>query len=177
MKQVRKLYEQAQGDQAGFEAALLDEREIRFLPPIHNADKFLCVGKNYGRTSRSSGATTCSPRRRRSRPPSSAQLISLRAQRPRRAPRRRCCPGLTSRSWCSSSAKRALGAKKKDALGLRRRRHHPQRPHRPRHAEARGRLGLALLTGKNIPASDRSGRRSSRWTRSPIPTTCGWCAP
>jgi len=47
MKQVRKLLGQAQDDEAGFEAALLDEREIRFLPPIHNADKFLCVGKNY----------------------------------------------------------------------------------------------------------------------------------
>ena len=47
MSQVRKLLEQAQGDQSGFEAALLDEREIRFLPPIHNAEKFLCVGKNY----------------------------------------------------------------------------------------------------------------------------------
>ena len=26
---------------------MLDEREIRFLPPIPDADKFLCVGKNY----------------------------------------------------------------------------------------------------------------------------------
>jgi 5-carboxymethyl-2-hydroxymuconate isomerase/acylpyruvate hydrolase len=47
MKQVRKLFEQAQADRKGFGAALLDEREIRFLPPIPDADKFLCVGKNY----------------------------------------------------------------------------------------------------------------------------------
>ena len=47
MKQVRKLFEQAQADRDGFGAALLDEREIRFLPPIPDADKFLCVGKNY----------------------------------------------------------------------------------------------------------------------------------
>ena len=47
MKQVRKLFEQAQADRDGFAAALLDEREIRFLPPIPDADKFLCAGKNY----------------------------------------------------------------------------------------------------------------------------------
>ena len=47
MKQVRKLYEQARADRDGFAAALLDEREIRFLPPVPDADKFLCVGKNY----------------------------------------------------------------------------------------------------------------------------------
>jgi 2-keto-4-pentenoate hydratase/2-oxohepta-3-ene-1,7-dioic acid hydratase in catechol pathway len=47
MKQVRKLWELAQVDREGFGAALLDEREIRFLPPVPDADKFLCVGKNY----------------------------------------------------------------------------------------------------------------------------------
>ncbi|HTQ73728.1 MAG TPA: fumarylacetoacetate hydrolase family protein [Burkholderiales bacterium] len=47
MKQARKLYEQAKADRDGFAAALLDEREIRFLPPVPDADKFLCVGKNY----------------------------------------------------------------------------------------------------------------------------------
>ena len=47
MKQVRKLWDQAQADRDGFGAALLDEREIRFLPPVPDADKFLCVGKNY----------------------------------------------------------------------------------------------------------------------------------
>jgi 2-keto-4-pentenoate hydratase/2-oxohepta-3-ene-1,7-dioic acid hydratase in catechol pathway len=47
MKQVRKLWQLAQVDRDGFAAALLDEREIRFLPPVPDADKFLCVGKNY----------------------------------------------------------------------------------------------------------------------------------
>ena len=47
MKQVRKLWELAQVDRDGFGAALLDEREIRFLPPVPDAEKFLCVGKNY----------------------------------------------------------------------------------------------------------------------------------
>ena len=47
MKQVRKLWELAQVDRDGFGAALLDEREIRFLPPVPDPDKFLCVGKNY----------------------------------------------------------------------------------------------------------------------------------
>jgi 5-carboxymethyl-2-hydroxymuconate isomerase/acylpyruvate hydrolase len=47
MKQVRKLRDLAKVDRDGFGAALLDEREIRFLPPVPDADKFLCVGKNY----------------------------------------------------------------------------------------------------------------------------------
>ncbi|HET9709721.1 MAG TPA: fumarylacetoacetate hydrolase family protein [Gemmatimonadales bacterium] len=47
MKQVRKLWDLAQVDREGFGAALLDEREIRFLPPVPDPDKFLCVGKNY----------------------------------------------------------------------------------------------------------------------------------
>jgi len=47
MKQVRQLSAEANADRAGFAAALLDEREIRYLPPIPDADKFLCAGKNY----------------------------------------------------------------------------------------------------------------------------------
>jgi len=47
MKQVRKLWQLAQVDRDGFGAALLDEREIRYLPPVPDPDKFLCVGKNY----------------------------------------------------------------------------------------------------------------------------------
>ena len=47
MKQVRQLSAEAHADRAGFAAALLDEREIRYLPPIPDADKFLCAGKNY----------------------------------------------------------------------------------------------------------------------------------
>jgi 2-keto-4-pentenoate hydratase/2-oxohepta-3-ene-1,7-dioic acid hydratase in catechol pathway len=47
MKLVRRLFEQAWSDRAGFGAALLDEREIRFQPPVPDPDKFLCVGKNY----------------------------------------------------------------------------------------------------------------------------------
>jgi 2-keto-4-pentenoate hydratase/2-oxohepta-3-ene-1,7-dioic acid hydratase in catechol pathway len=47
MKHVRQLSAEAHADRAGFAAALLDEREIRYLPPIPDADKFLCAGKNY----------------------------------------------------------------------------------------------------------------------------------
>jgi len=47
MRQVRELSAEAHADRAGFAAALLDEREIRYLPPIPDADKFLCAGKNY----------------------------------------------------------------------------------------------------------------------------------
>src|SRR5580765_2142719 len=46
-RQVRELSAEAHADRAGFAAALLDEREIRYLPPIPDAEKFLCVGKNY----------------------------------------------------------------------------------------------------------------------------------
>jgi 2-keto-4-pentenoate hydratase/2-oxohepta-3-ene-1,7-dioic acid hydratase in catechol pathway len=37
----------ASTEPARFEAALLEMAEIRFLPPLPNAAKFLCVGKNY----------------------------------------------------------------------------------------------------------------------------------
>jgi 2-keto-4-pentenoate hydratase/2-oxohepta-3-ene-1,7-dioic acid hydratase in catechol pathway len=45
---VRRLVERAQGAQSSLPAgALLGPGEFRFLPPIPDADKFLCVGKNY----------------------------------------------------------------------------------------------------------------------------------
>jgi len=47
MKRVRELAAEAHADREGFAAALLDEREIRYLPPVPDADKFLCAGKNY----------------------------------------------------------------------------------------------------------------------------------
>ena len=47
MRQVREFSAEAHADRAGFAAALLDEREIRYLPPIPDAGKFLCAGKNY----------------------------------------------------------------------------------------------------------------------------------
>jgi 2-keto-4-pentenoate hydratase/2-oxohepta-3-ene-1,7-dioic acid hydratase in catechol pathway len=47
LDRVRKLVAQARQAPGPFDAALLAEREIRFLPPVPDADKFLCVGKNY----------------------------------------------------------------------------------------------------------------------------------
>ncbi len=47
MDWVRKLVEAARAEPTRFLAALLDEDDIRYLPPIPDADKFLCVGKNY----------------------------------------------------------------------------------------------------------------------------------
>jgi 2-keto-4-pentenoate hydratase/2-oxohepta-3-ene-1,7-dioic acid hydratase in catechol pathway len=47
MEQVRALMQAAQADPQRFAAALLAERDIVYLPPIPDADKFLCVGKNY----------------------------------------------------------------------------------------------------------------------------------
>ncbi len=47
MDSVRKLAAAAQAEPKRFAAALRDDRNIRYLPPIPDADKFLCVGKNY----------------------------------------------------------------------------------------------------------------------------------
>jgi 2-keto-4-pentenoate hydratase/2-oxohepta-3-ene-1,7-dioic acid hydratase in catechol pathway len=47
MERVRALAAAAEADPKRFAAALLEERDIVYLPPIPDADKFLCVGKNY----------------------------------------------------------------------------------------------------------------------------------
>jgi 5-carboxymethyl-2-hydroxymuconate isomerase/acylpyruvate hydrolase len=47
MDWVRKLTDAARAEPTRFLAALLDEQDIRYLPPVPDADKFLCVGKNY----------------------------------------------------------------------------------------------------------------------------------
>ena len=47
LEQVRRLLAAAQEDGRRFASAWLDEAEIRYLPPVPDADKFLCVGKNY----------------------------------------------------------------------------------------------------------------------------------
>ena len=48
MTRVRELSATAQAHDGGhFDAAWADEGTIRYLPPIPDADKFLCVGKNY----------------------------------------------------------------------------------------------------------------------------------
>jgi len=47
LERVRRLIEAARAEPERFKAALLDEHDIRYLPPIPDADKFLCVGKNY----------------------------------------------------------------------------------------------------------------------------------
>jgi 2-keto-4-pentenoate hydratase/2-oxohepta-3-ene-1,7-dioic acid hydratase in catechol pathway len=48
MARVRELSTTAQSHEGGnFDAAWADESAIRYLPPIPDADKFLCVGKNY----------------------------------------------------------------------------------------------------------------------------------
>jgi len=47
LESVRLLLAAAQADLPRFARAWLDESEIRYLPPVPDADKFLCVGKNY----------------------------------------------------------------------------------------------------------------------------------
>ena len=47
MARVRNLISKALNDATQFRSAWLDKTSISYLPPIVDADKFLCVGKNY----------------------------------------------------------------------------------------------------------------------------------
>jgi 2-keto-4-pentenoate hydratase/2-oxohepta-3-ene-1,7-dioic acid hydratase in catechol pathway len=47
LARVAALQDAAQKDPARFASAFLDEATVHYLPPIPDAEKFLCVGKNY----------------------------------------------------------------------------------------------------------------------------------
>ena len=47
LSRVRALAKAAQSSAGRYASAMLEERAIRFLPPVPDPDKFLCVGKNY----------------------------------------------------------------------------------------------------------------------------------
>ena len=47
LSRVQALAKAAQNTAKRFSAAMYEEGAIRFLPPIPDPDKFLCVGKNY----------------------------------------------------------------------------------------------------------------------------------
>jgi 2-keto-4-pentenoate hydratase/2-oxohepta-3-ene-1,7-dioic acid hydratase in catechol pathway len=47
LARVQALCKAAQSDAGRFSAAMHEEKAIRFLPPVPDPDKFLCVGKNY----------------------------------------------------------------------------------------------------------------------------------
>jgi 2-keto-4-pentenoate hydratase/2-oxohepta-3-ene-1,7-dioic acid hydratase in catechol pathway len=47
LSRVQALAKAAQSSAGRYAAAMVEERAIRFLPPVPDADKFLCVGKNY----------------------------------------------------------------------------------------------------------------------------------
>jgi acylpyruvate hydrolase len=47
MSRVQALAKAAQTDAGRYSGAMFEERAIRFLPPVPDPDKFLCVGKNY----------------------------------------------------------------------------------------------------------------------------------
>jgi 5-carboxymethyl-2-hydroxymuconate isomerase/acylpyruvate hydrolase len=47
MARLHHLAAAAQKDKARFDVAWRDASAIRYLPPVPDADKFLCVGKNY----------------------------------------------------------------------------------------------------------------------------------
>ncbi len=47
LSRVQALAKSAVTEAGAFSHAMREERAIRFLPPVPDADKFLCVGKNY----------------------------------------------------------------------------------------------------------------------------------
>jgi 2-keto-4-pentenoate hydratase/2-oxohepta-3-ene-1,7-dioic acid hydratase in catechol pathway len=47
LSRVQAMAKAAQVNAGRFATAMVEERAIRFLPPVPDADKFLCVGKNY----------------------------------------------------------------------------------------------------------------------------------
>ncbi len=47
LRQLIDWVRQLAPDDATYSSAFLDERAVRFHPPVPDADKFLCVGKNY----------------------------------------------------------------------------------------------------------------------------------
>jgi 5-carboxymethyl-2-hydroxymuconate isomerase/acylpyruvate hydrolase len=47
LESVRDVIERAEADPQRFASAFAAEKTIRYLPPVPNLDKFLCVGKNY----------------------------------------------------------------------------------------------------------------------------------
>jgi 2-keto-4-pentenoate hydratase/2-oxohepta-3-ene-1,7-dioic acid hydratase in catechol pathway len=47
LSRVQALSKAAQTDAGRFSGALHEEKQVRFLPPVPDPDKFLCVGKNY----------------------------------------------------------------------------------------------------------------------------------
>jgi 2-keto-4-pentenoate hydratase/2-oxohepta-3-ene-1,7-dioic acid hydratase in catechol pathway len=47
LSRVQALAKAAQAQAGRFAGAMFEERAIRFLPPVPDLDKFLCVGKNY----------------------------------------------------------------------------------------------------------------------------------
>ena len=47
MSRVQALAKAAQSQAGRYSGAMFEERAIRFLPPVPDPDKFLCVGKNY----------------------------------------------------------------------------------------------------------------------------------
>ncbi len=47
LSRVQALAKKAKSDAGSFPGAFVEEKAIRFLPPVPDPDKFLCVGKNY----------------------------------------------------------------------------------------------------------------------------------
>ena len=47
LARVQALAKAAQSQAGRYSGAMAEERAVRFLPPVPDPDKFLCVGKNY----------------------------------------------------------------------------------------------------------------------------------
>jgi 5-carboxymethyl-2-hydroxymuconate isomerase/acylpyruvate hydrolase len=127
-----------------------DEATLDYLAPIDDADKFLCVGKNYRQHLEELQRTNLIKEIRREPTRSSSSTRAWSATRQGRA-----AEGIVRLDYEPELVfvigRRALGVKRSEAIQLRRRGDDPQRPHRPRLAGARGEVGLALLDRQEHP--------------------------
>ena len=103
MARVRELSGASQAHDGGrFDAAWRDEATLDYLAPIDDADKFLCVGKNYRQhleeLQRTNLIKEIPARADRLR---QAQLEPGRPPRQGRPARRASSASTTSPSWCS----------------------------------------------------------------------------
>ena len=102
LARVQALAKAATTEARSFSQAMHEERAIRFLPPVPDADKFLCVGKNYRAAPRRAGeerpaeGDPAGAHRVRE-----AQFLPRRATTRRWPARRASCASTTSRSWSS----------------------------------------------------------------------------
>jgi len=154
MKQVPQIVRAGARRPRRFRRALLDEREIRFLPPIPDADKFLCVGQELPHAPRRAEAE---------RPDHRDAAGAHRLRQAQLLPRRTTTRGVARPEGHREPRLRArAGVRSSASAPWQRRRRRArttsqgspsERPHRPRRSEARSRLGSRFWTGRTSRAS------------------------